>query len=113
MGIDAGDSVRIGGTDTLNTPVAKKSVFYFHPDESPFHVTNVLTTYSKVVASAGCTVDVVYDDKIPSRYGYYTGSMAIHAHADCGPDSCINFEYLDSKYNAAGVCRVQFSDKCS
>ena len=103
----------MGGTDTLNTPVAEGSVFYFHPDRSPFHVTNVLTTYSKVTTTPGCTVDVSYDTKIPPRFGFHTGAVTITTHADCGPDACINFEYLDPKYNAAGVCRVRFSNQCS
>ena len=111
--IDSEHSVRVGGTDTLNTPVATSSTFHFHTDNSPFHVTNVLTTYSKVVASPGGTVDVSYDTKIPPRFGFHTGSMTITTHADCAPDACINFEYLDSRYNAAGQCRIRFSDQCS
>jgi hypothetical protein len=111
--IDAGSSVRIGGTETLNTATAPGAVFYFHPTNSPFHVTNVLTTYSRVTSSPGCTVDVAYDTKIPPRFGFHTGAITITAHPDCGANACINFEYLDSKYNAAGNCRIRFSDQCA
>lgn len=111
--IDAGSSVRIGGTETLNTAAAPSSIFYFHPTNSPFSVTNVLTTYTKVSASSGCTIDVAYDTKIEPRYGYHTGAISITAHSDCGADACINFEFLDPKYNAAGACRIKFSDQCA
>jgi len=111
--IDAGSSVRIGGTETLNTAVAPGATYYFHPTNSPFHVTNVLTTYSRVTSSPGCTIDVAYDTKIPPRFGYHTGAIAITAQSDCGADACINFEYLDPKYNPSGVCRIKFSDQCA
>ena len=111
--IDAGSSVRIGGTETLNTAVAPSSTYYFHPTSAPFPVTNVLTTYSRVTSSPGCTVDVVYDTKIPPRFGYHTGAMQITPPSDCGVDSCINFEYLDPAYNAAAVCRIKFNAQCA
>ena len=112
VAIDSGNAVRVGGTNTLNTPVASDAVFYFHPDTSPFHVTNVLTTYSTVTASPGCTIDVAYDTKIPPRFGFHTGAAVVTPHADCGPGACLHFEYLDPAYNAAGVCRVRFSEQC-
>ena len=113
VALDGGNSVRVGGTDTLNTPTAKEDVFYFHPDKSPFYVTNVLTTYSRVTASAGCTIDVTYDVKIAPRNGFYSGAISVTPQADCGPDSCLNFEFLDRQHDAAGACRVRFSDQCS
>jgi hypothetical protein len=105
--------VRFGGTATLNTAAAPTQTFYFHPTTSPFHVTNVLTTYSRVTSSPGCTVDVRYDDKIPPRYGYHTGVATITPHSDCGPNSCLNLEFVDPEYNANGVCRVRFSEQCA
>ena len=113
IALDAGNAVRVGGTDTLNTAAAPSQIFYFHPTSSPFHVTNVLTTYSRVTTSAGCTVDVNYDTKIPPMSGFHTGAITITAHSDCGAGSCINFEFLSGAYNAAGVCRFMFSDQCA
>lgn len=103
--------MRLGTTDTLNTGTAPSDHFYF--GNSEFYVTNVLSTYAKVVPSDGCTVAVQYDTKIPPRFGYHTGTTKITPGAGCGPGSCINFEYLDSKYNDAGNCRIQFSDRCA
>lgn len=109
--IDGGSKIRLGGTDTLNTPPALDSVWHYH--HAQFVVTNVLSTYSRVVASAGCTVDVEYDTKIAPRYGFHTGTTKITPHADCGPGSCVSFEYLNAQYNAAGHCRLLFSDYCA
>ena len=113
VAMDAHGVIRVGGTETLNTPVATSSTYHFHPTTSPFHVTNVLTTYGKVVSSPGCTVDVKYDTKIPPVNGFHTGAIEITAHPDCGEGACIGFEFLDASYNAAGVCRVKFSNECA
>ena len=112
VAIDAGNKVRIGGTDSLNLPVAHSQTYNFHPENSPFQATSVLTTYSKVTASPGCTIDVVYDNKISPQSGFHTGVASITAHSDCGAGSCLNFEFLDASYNEAGKCRVKFSDRC-
>jgi hypothetical protein len=103
----------MGDTDTLNLPVAINQEFEFHPSESPFHMTNVLTTYGKVVASPGCTVDVIYDDKIQPKSGYHTGRVTVTAHNDCGPGSCISVVHMDSHYDAASECRIKYNDECS
>lgn len=112
VAIDSGNTIRIGNTDVLNTAAAPSSTYFFHPTSAPFPVTNVLTTYSRVTSSPGCTVDVVYDTKIPPRFGYHTGSMQITPHADCGVGACINFEYIDPAFNAAGRCRIKFDAQC-
>jgi len=113
VAIDAGNAVRVGGTDTLNTAVALTQPHFFHPTTSPFHTTSVLTTYSKITASPGCTVDVVYNTKIPAQFGFHTGLATITAHPDCAEGACINIEFLDPLYNAAGACRFMFSDQCA
>ena len=114
VAIDSGDTVRVGGTDTLNTNVALTQPHYFHPTTSPFHVTSVLTTYSKITSSEGCTIDVVYDVKIPAVSDFHTGAITITAHPDCGAEgACINIEFLSGAYNSAGECRFMFSAQCA
>jgi len=114
VAIDSGHTVRVGGTDTLNTNVALTQPFFFHPTTSPFHVTSVLTTYSKINATEGCTIDVVYDTKIPAVSGFHTGAITITAHPDCGAEgACINIEFLSGAYNPSGQCRFRFSDQCA
>lgn len=113
VALDADNSVRVGGTDTLNTAVAPSQDFYFHPTTSPFHMTDVLTTYSKVTSSNGCVLDVGYDVKIRPRFGFHTGAITIMAHSGCSAGDCINFEFLESRYDAAGKCRIRFSEECA
>ena len=105
--------MRVGGTETLNTNVATSQQHFFHPTTSPFHVTSVLTTYSKITASEGCTIDVVYDVKIRNQFGFHTGLATITAHSDCGEGACININNMNAAYNAAGQCRFMFSAQCA
>jgi hypothetical protein len=112
VAIESGNRVRIGGTDTLNTNAALTQTFGFHPANSPFHLTNVLTTYTRVVPTAGCTTSVTYDYKVPPQQGYYTGTTEIVAQPDCGPGSCVNLEFLDSAFNPAGTQRICYDPLC-
>jgi Flp pilus assembly protein TadG len=112
-------SVRIGGTDTLNTQAGLSQGFYFHPTTSPFHVTVAHTAYVNVVSSnpIECNLDVSYDVKFdPVSDGvrtFRTGAMTITAPAGCVQGMCINFEFYEGIYDTNGNCRITFSDQCA
>lgn len=112
VAIESGHRVRIGGTDTLNTDLALSQTFGFHPSNSPFHLTNVLTTYTRVVPTENCTATMTYDYKVPAQRTYYTGTTQIAAEADCGPGACFNLEFLDSAFNPAGHQRICYDPLC-
>ena len=115
VAIDVGDTVRIGGTDSLNLDVAHDQVYTFHPNESPFHATSVLTTYSRVTATCHPTVE--YDDKLPpimtSKGTFHTGVATITMDPSCGPNDCISFEFEDEDRNVAGKCRIVYDATCA
>jgi hypothetical protein len=104
--------VRIGGTETLNTNVALTQTFGFHPSNSPFHVTSVLTTYTRIVPTENCTATMTYDTKVPPQRGYYTGTTQIAADADCGEGACFDIEFLDANFNPAGAQRICHDPLC-
>ena len=103
--------MRVGSTDNLNLPIAHTQTYTFHPSNSPFDTTSVLTTYSKVVAT--CPVTVVYDDKIPPINGFHTGHTTIIADPSCGQGDCISFQFLEGAHDPSGVCRIVYSDVCA
>jgi hypothetical protein len=76
-------------------------------------MTFVHTTYSRVVATPGCTIRVEYDDRIIPTSGHHVGRATIYTESDCGPDACIGTKNLDSSYDAASECRVHYSDTCA
>ena len=107
-------TIRVGPTETLNLNRAKTDNFNFHPANSPFTTTTVLTTYSKFTTSTpGCTVTAVYDDKIPPRGGFHTGAASLTMSAGCGEGTCVDIEFLDPAYNAAGKCRFRYHSECA
>jgi hypothetical protein len=110
--VDTGNRVRIGGTDTLNTAAGITQTFGYHPSRSPFSITNVLTTYTRIEATAGCTINVQYDTKFAPVNGHYTGAITIAAENDCGPGSCFDLIFDDSSFNAAGSQRICYDPLC-
>ena len=112
VAIESGHRVRIGATPTLNTDLALTQTFGFHPSNSPFHVTNVLTTYTRIVPTENCTATMTYDTKIPPQYGYFTGATQIAAESDCGPHACFNLEFADNALNPAGSQRICYDVLC-
>jgi len=113
VAIDSGSRVRVGPTETLNSGQAVTEVFPFHGANGPFHLTSVLTTYSKYsTSSPGCSISTQYDTKIAPVNGYHTGAATITTNGAC-ENACIDIEFLNSEYNAAGKCRFKFDAACA
>ena len=113
VAIERGFAVRVGGTETLNTDTALTSTYGFHPTTSPFHITNVLTTYTRISATTNCTLTTTYDEKVPSRNGYYTGAIQVTAANDCEPGDCISMHFLDSRFDERGMRRFCYAPECA
>lgn len=113
VAIDSGNAVRLGGTDTLNTAAGLTQAFSFHPANSPFVMTHVLTTYAKITSTENCTLTTTYDNRVPSVNGYHVGAVSVSAGADCKAGSCINVEFMQASHNTNGVCRIQYHDACA
>jgi hypothetical protein len=113
VAIERGFAVRVGGTETLNTDTALTSTYGFHPTTSPFHITNVLTTYTRISATTNCTLTTTYDEKVPSRNGYHTGAIQVTAANDCEPGDCISMHFLDSRFDERGMRRFCYAPECA